>query len=140
MKLRHYWLLAVAVLLAGWAIWRGVQPSLPPPKMLVCPDLHQGCSDEQNDVQIRFVGTPRNMQPFGVVVTMRKASAVFASFAMQGMEMGLNRYRLLRQPDGTWAAEVTLPVCVQGRSDWLMELEVIEPDGAQRYQLAFRAN
>ena len=33
-----------------------------------------------------------------------------------------------------------LPVCVQGRSDWLMELEVIEPDGAQRYQLAFRAN
>ncbi|HYG14046.1 MAG TPA: hypothetical protein VD885_07875, partial [Methylophilaceae bacterium] len=63
-----------------------------------------------------------------------------ASFAMQGMEMGLNRYRLLRQPDGKWAAEVTLPVCVQGRSDWLMELEVIEPDGAHRYQLAFRAN
>ena len=140
MKPRHYWLLAVALLLAGWAIWRGAQPSLPPPTLLVCAYLHQSCSDEQGDVQIRFDGMPRSMQPFGIVVTAPRASTVFASFAMQGMEMGLNRYRLLRQSDGKWTAEVTLPVCVQGRSDWLMELEVIKPGDAQRYQLAFRAD
>ncbi len=140
MRRRYYWLLMAGVLLlAGWAIWRG-SPSPQPVTMLACADARLGCGDEQSGLQIRFDRTPRSMQPFAVAVAAPEADAVFASFAMQGMEMGLNRYRLLRQPDEKWTAEVTLPVCVQGRSDWLMELEVIEPGGVQRYQLAFSAD
>lgn len=77
------------------------------------------------------------MQPFGLSVSVTEATAVYASFAMAGMEMGLNRYRLLQQADGLWAAQITLPVCARGRNDWTMLLEVLTPAGASNYTLTF---
>lgn len=140
MKQRYYYiLLAVGVLLAFAAMWRHHHQPASPVTTLACADIHQGCGTEHG-LQIRFDRAPHSLQPFGLSIDAPQAVAVFASFAMRGMEMGLNRYRLLRQPDGRWTAEVTLPVCVQGRSDWLMLVEVVGADGEQRYQLEFSAD
>lgn len=100
-----------------------------------CADITKGCGNQH--LQIHFDRTPQVMKPFNLSAKVASASEVHASFAMRGMEMGLNRYRLLQKPDGLWQAEVTLPVCIRGRSDWLVELEVKAPDGTQRYQLPF---
>ena len=125
-------LLALAGVL-GWYYFyaaSGVQIQTIP-----CADITKGCGNQQ--LQIHFDRTPQVMKPFNLSAKAASASEVHASFAMQGMEMGLNRYRLLQKPDGLWQAEVTLPVCIQGRSDWLVELEVKTPQGMQRYQLPF---
>jgi len=57
------------------------------------------------------------------------------------MEMGLNRYHLLKQADSDfWFAEVTLPVCVQGRSDWVVELEIKTQLETMHYQIPFKVD
>jgi len=125
-------LLALAGVL-GWYYFHaasGVQIQTIP-----CADITKVCVNQQ--LQIHFDRTPQVMKPFNLSAKATSASEVHASFAMQGMEMGLNRYRLLQRPDGLWQAEVTLPVCIQGRSDWLVELEMKTPQGMQRYQLPF---
>lgn len=43
---------------------------------------------------------------------------------MVDMDMGVNRYRLEPAGAGVWQANVVLPVCVAGRSNWIMTLEV----------------
>ncbi len=102
-----------------------------------CLSMLKGCGNAL--FRVHFDQPPKVMQPFIVRVEASQAKALHASFAMQGMEMGLNRYRLLRQADGSWQASVTLPVCVQGRSDWRMLLELRTSEGVQRYQLPFQA-
>ena len=140
MKQRYYYvLLAVGVMLASVAMWRHHHQPAASVTTLACADINQGCGSEHG-LQIRFDRAPRSLQPFGLSIDAPQATAVFASFAMRGMEMGLNRYRLLRQPDGRWTAEVTLPVCVQGRSDWSMLVEVVGADGERHYQLEFSAD
>lgn len=59
---------------------------------------------------------------------------VHLEFQMVGMEMGLNRYRLLEDGDG-WRGEATLPVCTSARADWvaIMEFE----HNARRYLVTF---
>ena len=139
MKRRYrYGLLAAGILLAA-AMWSRHQQPPVPATVLACADLQQGCVDDRQRLKIRFDRAPHSLQPFRLSIEAPQATAVFASFAMRGMEMGLNRYRLLQQPDGRWTAEVTLPVCVQGRSDWLMLVEVMETDGERRYRLEFSA-
>ena len=103
-----------------------------------CADITKGCGNQQ--LQIRFDLTPQVMKPFNLSANIAGATEAYASFSMRDMGMGLNRYRLLQQPDGVWKAEVTLPVCIRGRSDWVVELEVKTPDGMQRYQLPFSTN
>ena len=140
MKQRYYYiLLAVGVVLTSVAMWRHHHQPVASVTTLVCADIKHGCGTEHG-LQIRFDRAPRSLQPFGLSIDAPQATAVFASFAMRGMEMGLNRYRLLRQPDGRWTAQVTLPVCVQGRSDWLMLVEVVGAAGARLYQLEFSAD
>ncbi len=78
------------------------------------------------------------MKPFGLQVEDKEASEVHATFLMQGMEMGLNRYRLLKTKLGIWHADVTLPVCVQGRSDWHVLVESQTPEGLKKYQYQFQ--
>ncbi len=102
-----------------------------------CKNIVAGCGNA--NFSVRVDQQPKVMQPFILSVQATKATALHASFAMHGMEMGLNRYRLIQQVDGTWLATVTLPVCVQGRSDWAMLLEVQTVDGLQRYQVRFQA-
>ena len=91
-----------------------------------CADPLHGCrlAWDGKAADVRFMAAPGGLKPFGLQVAAVGAKAVSASFAMQGMDMGENRYRLIQGQDGTWRADVILPVCVAGRADWMMTLEV----------------
>ncbi|MBI5752870.1 MAG: hypothetical protein HZA59_12140 [Hydrogenophilales bacterium] len=102
---------------------------------VACVALIQGCSVEQGKLFAKTDSVPTPLKPFALTVAAPTAKEVHVELHMQGMEMGLNRYRLIRQDNGEWRATLTLPACVAGRRDWLM---VIEVDGARR-TLAFQA-
>jgi hypothetical protein len=73
--------------------------------------------------QIEVSITPRpipTVQPVKVAVTARgiEPSKVEVDFAGIGMDMGYNRPELSRQPDGSFAGQATLPVCVSGKMLW----------------------
>lgn len=127
----------IALLLGGGALlYRGLSQMPERPAVdLSCPDLVAGCLLPAQRLRIVFDRYPRSMQPFQLLVEAPDAREVHASFVMSGMQMGLNRYRLLADGPGRWKAEITLPVCTEARNDWVMTLDV---DG-QRYQLQFRS-
>lgn len=84
----------------------------------------------------------RPMRGFPVQVNVAgeergEPDAVSVEFLMQGMDMGVNRFRLEPQGPGAWGAQVTLPICTTGRSDWLV---VVDADlGERRYRARFPA-
>lgn len=138
MKLRYYMLLALVALVAlGFA--RYYLSSQVEVQRLACADISQSCG---NDVfTVRFLEVPQVMKPLTLVLNTNKTEVVrdvHVSFAMQSMEMGLNRYRLVPQA-GAWQAMVTLPVCAQGRSDWNVLVEIEMDGGIQRFTLPFTA-
>lgn len=103
---------------------------------LPCSDLTTGCS--VTGIQVKADRAPQVMRAFHLNVTTA-ASRVYVDFAMAGMSMGLNRYRLIQQADGGWQGEILLPACVQGRSDWLMEITANTATEEKRYHLKFQA-
>lgn len=108
------------------------------PQVLACADLHQGCS--LPGLKVQALQTPSAMRAFTVKVDVANAAKVEARFEMRDMSMGLNQYRFLAEAPESWQASVILPVCINGRSDWLMLLDVTSNTGKlQRYQLAFTA-
>jgi hypothetical protein len=60
---------------------------------------------------------------------------VVVDFQMQGMDMGINRYRLQPSPTAGWAGTATLPICTASRMDWLAVVEFSL--GEQSYQAVF---
>ena len=118
--------LFVVLVLAGCA--KQVAP------VVSCAALTQGCALDQGKLFVKTDRAPAPLKPFSLTVLAPSAQAVYAEVQMQGMEMGLNRYRLIPQANGEWRATITLPVCVTGRRDWLMLIEV---DDARR-TLAFQ--
>lgn len=92
------------------------------PVKAVCQNPLAGCEID-HEVRIRFSQLPATMQPFELEVMARDGADLHASFQMQGMEMGMNRYRLVRE-GGKWRARVMLPACIQGRRDWVLLLEI----------------
>ena len=125
------------VLLAGTAIY--LLPDEPAPVMqaMDCEDIVKGCSGD--GLAVRLSQAPKVMQPFRLEVSAPEADAVEATFNMAGMDMGFNRYRLVRQDDRIWDAEVTLPVCVRGRKDWLLLLDISRNGERRRVAVAFAA-
>jgi hypothetical protein len=115
--------LAVFVLVVGLVVGRQQREVAPPP-LLACADLAQACSTRLDGVEVTVgvVGELKPLQPFTVWVRRPGATAVQASFSMEGMDMGFNRYTLKPDADGVFRGRVTLPVCVSGRRDWLMTL------------------
>jgi hypothetical protein len=117
------------------------KPELAPISVLPCAEITQSCGNEVFTVQ--FDEAPQVMKPLHVHLHLNRGEAVksiHADFAMQSMEMGLNRYRLIQESQsGDWQAVVTLPICVQGRSDWNMLLEIEAGKKIQRFQLPFSA-
>lgn len=91
-----------------------------------CPALPHICRLEigGHPVELTFSPAPAPLKPFMLNVKAPAARSVFAEFAMVDMDMGANRYRLKSIGAGTWQANVILPVCVAGRSNWIMLLEV----------------
>ena len=118
-----------------------VKPGLAAISVLSCTDITQSCGNPMFAVQ--FAEAPQVMKPLHLNLHMNRAEAVkniHVDFAMQSMQMGLNRYRLMQvNQSGDWLAEVTLPICMQGRSDWNMLVEIETEDGLKRFQLPFTA-
>jgi hypothetical protein len=94
----------------------------PEAAVVECANPLAGCR-LSDGVKVRFSDPPARLKSFELDVDAQSATEIHASFQMRGMEMGMNRYRLLPK-DGTWRASVMLPACVQGRSDWVLRLEV----------------
>ena len=114
---------------------------LAPISVLSCAHITKSCGNEMFTVQ--FDEAPQVMKPLHLHLHINRAEAVksiHVDFAMQNMEMGLNRYRLIQASQSdAWQAEVTLPICVQGRSDWNMLLEIEAGKKIQRFKLPFSA-
>lgn len=115
------------------ALLAGVSACARPPVIHIvnCPDPVAGCRLDAG-LEVRFSKIPAVMQKFELDLVAPESAAPYASFQMQDMDMGLNRYRLLRH-DGKWHAEVTLPACVRGRHDWILRLEA----GGKIYEMPF---
>jgi len=82
---------------------------------------------------VHFSELPVPLEPFTLSVTAPGSARVSVEFQMVGMDMGFNRYDLRSLPDGTFSSRITLPVCVSGRQDWLLYLQI---DG-KNYVLPF---
>jgi len=82
----------------------------------------------------------RGLQPFPVQVmvdTADQVESVSVAFSMQGMDMGQNRYRLNGAPMSAWTANVTLPICSSGRSDWVADFDLLVAGRHYRFQVPF---
>ncbi len=97
-----------------------------PPQRVACQDLHQGCAMrlDGRELTVGVSGELRALQAFELWVRAAGARRVEARFDMVEMNMGFNLYTLRPDAEGVFRARVTLPVCVSGRRDWLMTLEV----------------
>lgn len=116
------------LLLVGLVVYlnRAREPEGGPPMVMHCPDLAAGCSTrlQGQAVSVGVEGELKALQPFQVWVRTGDARKVQATFTMEGMDMGFNLYTLHADKDGVFRGRVTLPVCVSGRRDWLMTLDI----------------
>jgi hypothetical protein len=126
-------LLIVAVLAIAVASWWLKQPATA--TTIACADALAGCRFEHRGApaSVRFSVPPVPLEPFEIRLTGTTVERASAEFQMVGMDMGFNRYDLRRAADGALVARVTLPVCVSGRRDWVLYLDL---DG-RRYALGF---
>jgi hypothetical protein len=119
-----------AIAVAGYWLKRPAESVV-----VACPDPLAGCSFSHRGapVSVRFSMQPVPLESFVLSVTAPNAAKVSAEFQMVGMDMGFNRYDLRPSPDGAFVSKITLPVCVSGRRDWMLYLDL---DGS-RYALPF---
>lgn len=120
----------VAIAAAGWWLKRPAEALA-----VTCADPLAGCvlSHRGTAASVRFSAQPEPLKAFGLSVRAPGATRVSAEFQMVGMDMGFNRYDLRPVADGAFASTVTLPVCVSGRHDWLLFIDI---DGS-RFSLPF---
>ena len=121
----------VAIAMAGYWLKRPT-----PAQAVACADPLAGCafSHRGATVKVFFSARPSSLEAFELRLSAPGATRISAEFQMNGMDMGFNRYDLRTAKNGMLAAKVTLPVCVSGRRDWTLYLDI---DGT-RYALPFR--
>jgi len=119
----------IGIAMAGYWLKRPAEA-----RAVACADPLAGCSFNHKGISVgvRFSVQPAPLVPFELTVRAPGATRVSAEFQMNAMEMGFNRYDL-HPGDGVFASKVTLPVCVSGRRDWTLFLDI---DGAH-YALPF---
>jgi hypothetical protein len=119
----------IAIAVAGYWLKRPAEA-----QAVACPDPLAGCSFSHRGTSaaVHFSVKPAPLAPFELRVRTPGATRVSAEFQMNGMEMGFNRYDL-HPSDGVFVSKVTLPVCVSGRRDWTLYLDI---DGTH-YALPF---
>ena len=102
---------------------------------IACSDPVAGCDFRHRGTpaRVHFSEYPVPLEPFTLSVTAPGSARVSVEFQMVGMDMGFNRYDLRLQPEGVFSSRITLPVCVSGRRDWLLYLQI---DG-KNYVLPF---
>jgi hypothetical protein len=140
MNVKKYWpfLILLLPLLLALALPHFIgRDAKGPVPVAQCPDPVRGCQVPYRGgmAEVRFLSSPAPLKPFDLIVKASGAEQVSADFAMQGMDMGPNRYALQRSSDGAWHGRIVLPVCVSGTSNWILTLEL---DGA-RVQIPFIA-
>lgn len=113
-------LFSVAIAIAVFLYARG-RPEVP---RIGC-DLNIGCSFALKGqiIRVRTLAPIRVGQPFRLEVNAPHAARVKAQFDMNGMNMPTPIYNLQRR-GSNWFAEVTLPYCISGRSDWVSRLQI----------------
>lgn len=127
-------LIGFALLKAGLIYWYLQQKDKPAqPVEVRCSNLQQGCSLPDGST-LRFDRVPHHSEPFQITLAQAGDSAPSAEFSMADMDMGFNRYRFVANGK-QWQAKVTLPVCVTGSSDWLMDLS----QGGHIYRVRFHS-
>lgn len=116
----------VIVLLAGVVVMNRYLRPAQPPQSIACPNFQHGCGARLDGREVTFgvQGELKVLVPFEVWVKAAKAQTVQASFAMKDMDMGFNLYTLRPDPQDIFRARVTLPMCVSGRRDWIMILDI----------------
>jgi len=114
------------IALAAVVLWRGGGNAPGAAVTLPCADLATGCGTRLHgrEVSVGLSGPVKALKPFQVWVKAAGARTVQARFTMQGMDMGFNLYTLSADGDGVFRARVTLPICVSGRRDWIMAVEI----------------
>jgi hypothetical protein len=121
-----YVLAGLLVLLIGARLWPLPAGRGPIPATAVdCDSLTAGCSFHLHggEVFVKSMQPPSALHPFELRVRAPWAGDAQARFSMRGMEMGPNHYRLIKEGD-VWKARVVLPICVSGRRDWLLSLNL----------------
>jgi hypothetical protein len=78
------------------------------------------------------------VKPFEVEVTTSgfAPARVEVDFSGIDMNMGFNRPQLAARGAGSYAAEVTLPVCITGHMDW--QATVLIDTGSERVAIPYR--
>lgn len=129
-------LLDFSSLRAPPAVFSGEVFALPAPSAacnpLVLNATDQGCAivADGHGLRLQLRGDVRPLRPFELVLSLPSGvkgmtSQASVDFVMVGMDMGVNRYTLMPQPNGDFQAKVILPVCSIGRSDWVAKLSVV---------------
>jgi len=128
MKMKALWTILPLLIigLAAAVLWRGGDDTATVALTLPCADLAAGCATRLRGREISFglSGQVKPLRPFQVWVKAAGARTVQARFTMRGMDMGFNLYTLRADGDGVFRARVTLPMCVSGRRDWIMAVEI----------------
>jgi hypothetical protein len=91
-------------------------------------------------VTVAFGAEPRALQPFPIHIQLaghQQADAVTVAFSMPDMDMGTNRYRMVADASAGWNADITLPICTSGRSDWVADFELVVTDRRLQIQVPF---
>ncbi len=116
--------LAIGLVVASIGWWQTRTPE--PAQTAACPDLHVGCALQLDGrtVTVRVEGKLQVLKPFQLTVNAPGARKVQAQFTMASMDMGFNLYSLRPDAQGGFRARIVLPVCVSGRRDWVMSLEI----------------
>lgn len=124
-------MLAALAALAGYGY---LLRQTPESVLIPCADPVAGCafSHQGRPARLVFSARPTPLEAFTVRIEAPGMQAAQAEFQMIGMDMGFNRYDF-RSAEGGFEARVTLPVCVSGRRDWVMQLTL---DGVP-YRLEF---
>lgn len=110
----------------GLVLWMNRTPDEVQTTRIVCATLASGCSAriDGREISLGMTGVPKPLAPFQIWVEAAGTDKVEARFTMEGMDMGFNLYTLRADSQGVYRATVTLPVCVTGRRDWVMLLDV----------------
>ena len=101
------------------------------PVQLPCDVAAKGCIAGMDDLRVivQFDENFGALKPFQLRLQMDPKTTIQIDeinlvFSMAEMNMGLNKYSLIRESDELWIANVTLPICTSGRSDWLADFEI----------------
>ena len=128
MNLKALWtgLPLLLIGLAALVLWHDSDDMPAATVTLACDDLARGCATRLHgrEVSIGLSGPVKALKPLDVWVKAAGAKTVQARFTMQGMDMGFNLYTLSADGDGIFRASVTLPICVSGRRDWIMAVQI----------------